>query len=58
VLGPAPAPLGKLRGEYRAQLLTKGSHRTRMRALLQSALAARPDLDRRITLDVDPVSVL
>ena len=31
VLGPAPAPLGKLRGEYRAQLLIKGSHRNRMR---------------------------
>jgi primosomal protein N' (replication factor Y) len=58
VLGPAPAPLGKLRGEYRAQLLTKGSNRTRMRVLLQSAIAARPDLDRRITVDVDPVSVL
>jgi len=58
VLGPAPAPLGKLRGEYRAQLLAKGSNRTRMRALLQSAIAARPDLDKRIVVDVDPVSVL
>jgi primosomal protein N' (replication factor Y) len=58
VLGPAPAPLGKLRGEYRAQLLTKGSNRTRMRALLLSAIAARPDLDKRIVVDVDPVSVL
>jgi primosomal protein N' (replication factor Y) len=58
VLGPAPAPLGKLRGEYRAQLLTKGSNRTRMRTLLQSALAARPDLERRVLVDVDPVSVL
>jgi primosomal protein N' (replication factor Y) (superfamily II helicase) len=58
VLGPAPAPLGKLRGEYRAQLLTKGSNRTRMRGLLLSALAARPDLDKRIVVDVDPVSVL
>jgi primosomal protein N' (replication factor Y) len=58
VLGPAPAPIGKLRGEYRAQLLTKGSNRTRMRTLLQSALAARPDLERRVLVDVDPVSVL
>ena len=58
VLGPAPAPLGKLRGEYRAQLLTKGSNRTRMRALLMSGIAARPDLERRVIVDVDPVSVL
>jgi primosomal protein N' (replication factor Y) (superfamily II helicase) len=58
VLGPAPAPLGKLRGEYRAQLLTKGSNRTRMRGLLMTAIAARPDLDKRIVVDIDPVSVL
>ena len=44
VLGPAPAPLGKLRGEYRAQLLIKGTNRKRMREALQAALAARPEL--------------
>ena len=27
VLGPAPAPVAKLRGEYRAQIFLKGSHR-------------------------------
>ena len=58
VLGPAPAPLGKLRGEYRAQMLIKGANRTRMREALQAALAARPDLARRTTVDVDPLSVL
>ena len=47
VLGPAPAPLGRLRGEYRAQLLIKGTNRKRMREALQAALAARPDLQRR-----------
>src|SRR5206468_11376032 len=35
VLGPAPAPLGKLRGEYRAQLLVKGNNRKRIREALQ-----------------------
>jgi primosomal protein N' (replication factor Y) len=58
VLGPAPAPLGKLRGEYRAQLLIKGTNRRAMREALQAAIARRPDLQRRITVDVDPVSVL
>jgi len=58
VLGPAPAPLGKLRGEYRAQLLVKGTHRRQMRDALMSVLAARPDLARRIVVDVDPVTVL
>jgi primosomal protein N' (replication factor Y) len=58
VLGPAPAPLGRLRGEYRAQFLVKGTSRRRMREGLLSALAARPDVQRRIVVDVDPVSLL
>ena len=58
VLGPAPAPLGRLRGEYRAQLLIKGSHRQRMREIVLAAIAARPELQRRVMVDVDPVSVL
>ncbi len=58
VLGPAPPPLGKLRGEYRAQILLKGTHRTRVRDALQRALRARPDLARRVIVDVDPLSVI
>ena len=58
VLGPAPAPLGKLRGEYRAQLLIKSSNRKRMREALVSVIADRPHLARRTTIDVDPLSVL
>ena len=58
VLGPAPAPLGKLRGEYRAQLLIKGSSRRTMREALQRALASRTDLQRRVVVDVDPVAIL
>ena len=58
VLGPAPAPLGRLRGEYRSQLLIKGSNRRRMREALQGALRARPDLQRRVVVDIDPVTVL
>jgi primosomal protein N' (replication factor Y) len=58
ILGPAPAPLGKLRGEYRAQLLVKGTNRKRIREALQAALASRPELQRRVVVDVDPLSVL
>ena len=58
VLGPAPAPLGKLRGEYRAQLLIKGTNRKQMREAVAAAIAARSDLQRRVVVDVDPVSVL
>jgi len=58
ILGPAPAPLGRLRGEYRAQLLIKGNNRRKIREALQAALAARPELQRRVVVDVDPLSVL
>jgi primosomal protein N' (replication factor Y) (superfamily II helicase) len=58
ILGPAPAPLGRLRGEYRAQLLLKGSNRKRMRELLLAAIASRPDIERRVVVDVDPISML
>lgn len=58
VLGPAPAPLGKLRGEYRSQLLLKGTNRKHMREALLAAIAAAPALQRRVSVDVDPISVL
>jgi primosomal protein N' (replication factor Y) len=54
----AVAPLGKLRGEYRAQLLLKGTRRVVMRAAVTDALASLPDLQRRVTIDVDPMSVM
>lgn len=58
VLGPAPAPLGRLRGEHRVQLFLKGTHRRAMREALLAAIEADPDLRRRTTIDVDPVTVL
>ncbi|HTL01379.1 MAG TPA: primosomal protein N' [Vicinamibacterales bacterium] len=58
VLGPAPAPVAKLRGEYRAQVFLKGSHRGAMREAVQAALAAEVKLQRRVAIDIDPVSIL
>ncbi|MBE3075943.1 MAG: primosomal protein N', partial [Actinobacteria bacterium] len=58
VLGPAPAPLNRLKGEHRAQLFIKGTHRASMRSALLTALASRPDLRRRVVIDVDPMTVL
>ena len=58
VLGPAPAPLSRLKGEHRAQFFIKGTHRAVMRQALLKALADRPDIKRRTIVDVDPMSVL
>ena len=58
VLGPAPAPLSKIKGEHRAQFFMKGTHRGAMRKALLAALDHRPEIKRRTVIDVDPMSVL
>jgi primosomal protein N' (replication factor Y) (superfamily II helicase) len=58
VLGPAPAPLTRLRGEHRAQFFLKGTSRAAMRVALREALASLPELARRTSVDVDPLNVL
>jgi len=58
VLGPAPAPLVRLRGEHRVQFLLKGTRRADMRNALLQVVAAMPEIRRRLTIDVDPLSVL
>jgi primosomal protein N' (replication factor Y) (superfamily II helicase) len=58
ILGPAPAPLVRLRGEHRVQFFLKGARRADMRSALKSMLAAMPEVRRRITVDVDPLNVL
>jgi primosomal protein N' (replication factor Y) len=58
ILGPAPAPLTRLRGEHRAQFFLKGTSRVAMRTALREALLASPDIARRASVDIDPISVL
>jgi primosomal protein N' (replication factor Y) len=58
VLGPALAPLQRLKGEHRAQFFIKGTHRQSMRQALMAALETRPEIRRRTIVDVDPMSVL
>ena len=61
ILGPAPAPLARLRGEYRVQLLVKSRSRKQMRAIIDRGLEslenAGQDL-RPITFEIDPISMM
>ncbi|HMG76234.1 MAG TPA: primosomal protein N' [Pyrinomonadaceae bacterium] len=61
ILGPAPAPLARLRGEHRVQLLIKSRSRKQMRAVIDAALQnlekAGNDL-RSVTVEIDPVSMM
>ena len=58
ILGPAPAPLVRLRGEHRVQFFLKGSRRVDMRNALKAMLAEMPEVRRKITIDIDPLNVL
>jgi primosomal protein N' (replication factor Y) len=57
VLGPAAAPLARLRGLWRQHVLLKGKTRKGLRQALQH-LPRRPGGDVRRILDVDPMSML
>jgi primosomal protein N' (replication factor Y) len=60
VLGPAPAPISRLRGRYRFRLMLRSADRRALRKVAAS-IAARIDQGispARAVLDVDPVSML
>src|SRR5438128_1075869 len=58
ILGPAPAPLVRLRGEHRVQFFLKGARRAAMRAELRAVLSGMPGIRKKVTVDVDPFSIL
>jgi len=61
ILGPAPAPFARLRGEYRIQLLIKSRSRKQMRAVIDEALRLFEESgndSRSVTLEIDPVSMM
>jgi primosomal protein N' (replication factor Y) (superfamily II helicase) len=61
ILGPAPAPLPRLKGEYRIQLLLKSRNRRQLRTLLDEALKSLSEREirrRSINIEIDPVSIM
>ncbi len=59
ILGPAPAPIAKLRNRYRWQILLKGRSRPALLALARRAVALTPKgRATRIHVDVDPYNML
>jgi primosomal protein N' (replication factor Y) len=60
VLGPAPAPIAKLRGRHRAMLLFKGTDEALLRRVTEATLAAARSLPRevQVALDARPVNML
>ena len=61
ILGPAPAPLSRLKGEHRFQMLIKSRSRKDLREVADAALKAMTEKGtnlRSINLEIDPVSIM
>ncbi len=61
ILGPAPAPLARLKNEYRIQILIKSRNRRQLRLTVDRALEAMFDRGlqtRSVNFEVDPVSIM
>jgi primosomal protein N' (replication factor Y) len=61
ILGPAPAPLARLKGEHRFQLLLKSRSRRHLREVADAALKSVSNSGvnlRSINLEIDPVSIM
>lgn len=61
ILGPAQASIGRLKNEYRIQILLKSDSRKALRTIIDSALEQSEPLgaDRRIIqIEIDPIDLL
>ena len=59
ILGPAPAPLAKVRGRFRWQILLKSANRTDMKKVLVAFRSQwNPSRIIRTNVDIDPVDTL
>jgi primosomal protein N' (replication factor Y) (superfamily II helicase) len=58
VLGPAEAPLSRLKGRTRWQLFVKARSARVLRALARAAVTVATPRSVRLSVDVDPISML
>ena len=58
ISGPAPAPLERLQGRWRFQLLLRASDRRAILAALEACMPERPPSGVQIAADVDPQDLL
>jgi primosomal protein N' (replication factor Y) len=58
VRGPAPAPIERIRGNWRWQLLLSASNRERLRTAMEDIEGDHPARGVRRIVDVDPLSTL
>ena len=56
--GPAPAPLARIKGVYRFQILLRSPHRVALRKAVESVMVGRRWAGVDVAVDVDPINIL
>jgi primosomal protein N' (replication factor Y) len=56
--GPAPAPLSRIKGVYRFQILLRSAQRTALRRAVEAAMVGRKWTGVEFAIDVDPLNIL
>ena len=58
IQGPAPAPLARIKGAYRYQILLRSPYRARLRNAVESVMLPRRWKGVDVAIDVDPINIL
>ena len=58
IQGPAPAPLARIKGVYRYQILLRSPQRVALRKAVEGAVARRTWKNVDVAIDVDPINIL
>jgi primosomal protein N' (replication factor Y) len=58
IQGPAAAPLARIKGVWRFQILLRSPHRTALRRAVESVMLSRKLKGVDVAIDVDPINIL
>ncbi|MFL6245683.1 MAG: primosomal protein N' [Thermoanaerobaculia bacterium] len=58
IQGPAPAPMARIKGVWRYQILLRSPHRTGLRRAVEAVMIPRKLKGVDVAIDVDPINIL
>jgi primosomal protein N' (replication factor Y) (superfamily II helicase) len=58
IQGPAPAPLARIKGVWRYQILLRSPHRVALRRAVEAVMLPRKWKGADVAIDVDPINIL
>ena len=58
IQGPAPAPLARIKGVHRYQILLRAQNRSALRRAVESTILASRHRGAEVIIDIDPINIL